>query len=263
MKYFLKHTKFILFKIFLLYGCQQPNDIGDIEFSNSILFNLIVNQKEQEIYIYRSTLNNNSNDFENFPEYFVDNAIISLDGNNFSYNKFKIANAHQSGFLSKGNFYTNTEDFILVPKTSYSIAISINDLNITGSTHSPDDFEILSPKQNAIVNLQSIFNEAKLHLSWSKSSSAKGYIGKVIQPYLATYPDTSFMSVRESSFITQDTSFIFSAGGYRKGDAEIIILAYDQNLHNHYFENIPSAGVEGAYGYFGSSVLKKVIINFK
>ncbi|MBN1408890.1 MAG: hypothetical protein JW956_13920, partial [Calditrichaceae bacterium] len=194
-------------------------------------------------------------------DFFVDNANIELFNGELFYNNFIIKELPSyPGDFSKGYYYTNNDAIIFQPNTYYELKINIDGKIISGSTITPGDFEILTPAPNSIVNIKDLQTENKLLIKWTKSSTAWGYTGKIIKDYLIMLPDTSYYGSRELSFITTDTSFVIENANIlsSEGHLEISISAFDENFYHHHIEMYPEAGVEGAYGYLGSSVLKSV-----
>ncbi len=254
--------------LLFLFGCESLNSPGELEFEHSVLFHLIANKKSQDFYIYKSasTTDDISGELGN---YFVRDAEVSIKNISWNYNNFVIQEAPYSPYDSKGFIYTNIDSLKVVPNSEYRLEISINDLEIEGTTIIPGDFEITNPQNNSVLTREELnTNSKKINIIWGKSNSAKGYIINVSYSYSYTYPveygdTTTYYGLDENSYITNDTSFVFELDYRGFGSLSIQIQAYDENYHKHIIERIPRIGIEGAYGYFGSSVLKTVTVNIK
>ncbi len=248
----------IIFLILNLDGCSNPNEPGQPDYDYSLLFNLTVNQVNQKTYLLRTVSVNEDVDlFFDIKKSFLKNAKISLSNSIINYDNFIIDSSKSDYFNQKELFYQNNTPLILLTSTDYYLKIKINNKLITGRTQTPGNFRIIKPNNNVTINKNKITN-----ITWTKSTNAKGYIIKLEQINSYTYNDTIHYYSDIHSFITKDTSFVFSDWNlFRKGKVLIKVQAYDKNYYNHIIRKVPQVGIEGAYGYFGSSVLKTVIIN--
>lgn len=243
----------------LTLGCDSPNLPNRIEYKHNVLINLTVNESNQEFYIYNTfeySDRNNEGHYIEIRDLFVNNASISINTNDFSFNNFVIREAPTKlGIYSKGFFYTNDQELLLFPNREYFLEIVIDNRIIYGTTTTPGDFDILEPKDNSIIQYTSINGD--FIVKWSQSKSAYGYICKIFQEDELIFPDSSYLIYsRDYSKYSKDTLFVLQ--NLRPGTTEISIFAFDENYYNHTFGKTLSVGLEGAYGYFGSSVKKTV-----
>ena len=250
----------IIILLIFTYGCEFDNVPENKILSESLLFNLVVGKENQEFYIYR-IVNDDEKVYYRYStdKYFLKDASIILYNDKMNFNSFFVKNLTDSNvnYYNKRNlYYSNSEKLELYPNTNYKIDISINNKHIIGSTTTPSDFNIIFPTPNSTFKLKDIESGKGLTIKWGKSNSAKGYIGKVF-----IHKGNSIIG-KDSQFITQDTIFNYTQI-HSTGKAEINIFAYDKNYHNHFIEFSQSAGIEGAYGYFGSSIKKSVTVNIK
>ncbi len=228
-------------------------------FSESVLFNLVVGKENQELYIYKIVTNNEPEYYKFSPDnFFLKNADIILFNEKMNFSSFfvKDLSNNNANYWERKLYYTNSKKLELYPNTNYKIDILIDNKHIIGSTTTPSDFNIIFPTSNSTFKLKDIRNGKGLEIKWEKSDSAMGYIGKV---FIHKGKGTI---AKDRQFVTQDTVYIYN-DIYTTGKAEINILAYDKNYHEHFNQFLQSAGIEGAYGYFGSSVLKSVTVNIK
>ncbi len=243
MNLIVKKRKIVfLFFILFLVSCESMNEpVENIEYS--LISNLIVNEPVQKIFIYRtlglSEKFRDANGNNNYRDYFSKNADITIyDDTNFPYH-FKMPN-------DTSKHYLNETQISIIPGKSYSISININGNKIFGETVVPNDFKIIKPMLNQHFINNNILD---IPIQWSNSLNSMGYLIKIYKPF----------NVNPYSIILRDTSFVFKRGVIM-GEYKFEIIAFDKNFYNHIIENIPSAGIDGAYGYFGSSVLKSVKI---
>lgn len=242
----------------LTLGCDSPNYPNRIEYKNNVLLNLIVNENNQEFYIYNTVDyvdRNDSTKYVKLGDIFVKNANINIHTNNYSFNNFVIKEAPTKLNYSKGFYYTNNKELSLQSNTQYFLEIAIENETIYGTTTSPGDFNILEPKDNSITQRNS---NRDIVIKWSKSKSAYGYICKIFQEGSIILPDSSnYHFKNEYTIYSKDTLLVQKL---TTGSTEINVFAFDENYYNHTFGEMPSVGLDGAYGYFGSSVKKSVNI---
>ncbi|MBK7104325.1 MAG: hypothetical protein IPH62_03480 [Ignavibacteriae bacterium] len=255
--------KLLLFLLLFTFGCEIPNEYLNKKFQYSLIFNLTVNQENQEFYIYR--LVDDELEFESgSPDrYFERSANILLNNDELSFNSFIVKKIPNNSIFSRTLSYTNSNELILKPSTNYKINVSVNDIIITGNTKTPADFNIISPANNSTIKLTDLQNEGSIIIKWQKSLTAKGYIGQISQHFYREWQDTTYEALENFEFIIQDTTFIYTDFINSTGTMEINIFAYDENYHNHFIEKIEPTGVEGGYGYFVSSVKKSIKINIE
>jgi hypothetical protein len=245
----------------LTLGCDSPNLPNRIEYKHNALINLTVNESNQEFYIYNTfdySDRNSEGKYIELRDLFVNNASISINTNDFSFNNFVIKEAPiKFNYYSKGFYYTNDQELLLLPNKKYFLEIVIDNEIIYGTTTTPGDFDILEPKDNSIIKETSINGD--FIVKWSQSKSAFGYICKIFQEGELIFPDSSYYSYsKDYTKYSKDTLFVLQK--LKPGTTEINIFAFDENYYNHTFGENLSVGVDGAYGYFGSSVKKGVSV---
>lgn len=253
--------KYILIALtmILTLGCDSPNLPNRIEYKHNVLINLTVNESNQEFYIY-NTFEYSDRSIEGYyieiRDLFVNNASISINTNDFSFNNFVIREAPTKlNYYSKGFYYTNAQELLLFPNREYFLEIVIDNKIISGKTTTPGDFAILEPKDNTIIQHTSINGD--FIVKWSQSKSAYGYICKIFQEGELIFPDSTYNSYsKDYTKYSKDTLLVLQ--NLKPGTTEINIFAFDENYYNHTFGEVLSVGIEGAYGYFGSSVKKSV-----
>lgn len=258
MKTFLNYIVTLFIGLYFIFGCEFNNGPQNKKYTHSLLFNLVVNETRQEFYIYKIVKDEDVNDFEGkSPDiYFEKGANIILYNSDLNYNSFVLKKLSNTYTTARNLFYSNSESLKLNTNTKYNIDISINGNIITGSTTTPSDFNIITPTPNSTFRLNDLRNGAGINIKWEKSSSAKGYIGKIF-----IHKGNNDIS-KESPFITLDTTFNWNESS-STGKAVINIYAFDKNYYKHFIDLSQSAGIKGAYGYFGSSIKKSVTVNIE
>ncbi len=243
---------------YLVLGCEFSNGPQNKKYSHSLLFNLVVNETKQEIYIYRIVKDEDVDDFwgKSPDVYFEKDVSITLYNPELNYNSFVLKELSNTYPTARNLFYSNSESLKLYTNTKYNIDISVNSNIITGSTTTPSDFNIITPTPNSTFRLNNLRNKAGINIKWEKSSSAKGYIGKIF-----IHKENNDIS-KVSQFITLDTTFNWNES-FTTGKAVINIYAFDKNYYKHFIDLSQSAGIKGAYGYFGSSIKKSVTVNIE
>lgn len=242
----------ILMSLFVVlnFSCENLSDPGEIEIRNSVFINLMINSK-QKFFIYKTIDFKTPTDFgyqlSDFDKYFVDDAIISLSDSLNTYENFIIERDS-----SDVRFYTLAQSENFRTDTKYSLSINSNGQNISGSTFTPGDFNIISPLDNEVISFSG--NKFNIGIEWSKSKNAKGYVVNISYQYYDEYFNRYLQgSLGEIIF---DTSYTYSSFAAPSDSVLILIMAFDENYYNHIFEGIDKSGINGAYGYFGSSVLQ-------
>lgn len=243
-----------------LFSCTLNNEPGKTENESSVIFILVANKNVQKFHLYRTVdLEDNARRYIdsiyyqviNYSEFFIKNAKVQLESNDLYYDDFVVAEDEEFSSNQKGFQYINNDALVILPSTKYNLSINYDGINIKGETTTPDDFEIRSPKENAIMRTNAEGNIA-FDINLSKSNNAKGYIITIVELDKLYY--------NSYSFITSDTTYSYRQNMSR-GNYRLEILAYDENIDNYLNKDYFKSGLENAYGYFGSSVLKS--INFK
>ncbi len=259
----MKNLLKIIFALFLIISCEPLNSPGEPEYNYSILFNLIANKKNQEIFIYKVVTGDEQLSYK-LEKYFVKNAQILIGNKNWNYKHFSLIRENTYFNQSKGFHYRNIDSLELLPNSNYNLEVNINGNIIKGTTTTPEDFEIISPKNGSILTYKGRKSQnKKIKIIWNKSGSAKGYIIKTFYSYSIEFNDSLYNISSVNSYITKDTTLSFNTLLQGKGILKLEVQAFDKNYYNHIIEKIPSVGIKGAYGYFGSSILKTSTILIK
>lgn len=235
----------------LLVSCSLNNEVGIAEDNSSVLFNIVSNGAKQKLYLYRTanvneTINRREISGEGYGKFAIKNANIILKNSNLSFPHFVLED--DSTYYEKGYCYVNSTSLNILPNQEYLLEINFDDETIFGETTTPGDFKIIYPKNNVIIKAKDDEYNVSFRVNWSKSNNAKGYIITItsMKLYGSSY-----------SFITGDTTFqikrYMSWGKYK-----LEVLAYDKNFHKYIVEEYNQSGLENAYGYFGSSVLRSI-----
>ena len=243
-----------IFIILLLNSCENLSDPGQAINKNSIICTLTANVNKQRLYIYNvigleQRTHGGYVSLDDFNQFFTENALIKIESNSESFSNFFITQD-----TNNVKFYSN-EDLNPKPGEVYNLKVKIGDDFITGKTIVPENFQIISPEDNKVISF--LKNQFKINLKWENSRNIYGYIMEVsyhVNPQ-ARYID-NFVYYSEVLF---DTSYNFIGQDYKPTDTvRIRLLGFDENYYEHVFKGKESSGVEGAYGYFGSSILKTV-----
>jgi hypothetical protein len=253
------------------------NDPGEIEFKNSILFNLRTGNMPQQLFVYNtyplSYSFSDSPPFINPDEAFAGNAKITItDGKNI-YNKFKLT---YTDTITKNRCYTNADEIFIYPNKEYSIEVESNGQLINGKIITIGDFEISDIKKIEGGDKDRLYFD----VSWYKCSGAKYY--KLISNYF--YMDSVITGSKDGKFVwdfvnikrvnsfyieidtltVSDNKISRTLSISLKSDSLIVYVeAYDFSSYNHYYKGIKKVGIENAYGYLGSSTIKSSKVIFK
>ena len=246
--------KIILSMLFIIvvFSCDPLNEpVNNIKYS--MIGNLVVNANQQEMYIYNTIALNDLN--------WISGGSISSNKYLAKNAKIIVKNEENTSYSYMLNLDTNvyyyTSSFKPKPLNRYTLKISINGDELNGETISPGDFSIISPLPNQ--HFTQVNDTIKIPTIWNASKNSFGYKVSVFSNY-NVWNNYSGRYSREISFITQDTSFIYEEKTRGRSIYRIEIMAFDKNFYEHIIQKIPSAGIKGAYGYFGSSVLKSITI---
>ena len=259
----------IIISTFLMFSyssCNLNNEPLQKE-NYSVLINFISNSSHQKIYIYKTLMPNESvrKFIENntINNWVCTNALIQISQNSTIFEDFSIAiDTIKNRIKSIEKFYTNNSNLQITPNTKYYLKIETDNIIITGSTIVPGDFQLQSPLENQTFHYNNDFDSSVvIPIKWTKSSNVSGYIVNVDY-----YDEFNFNYDRVLSYTSsnKETKFNyiqnFGSSYNTKGRFRIEVLAFDKNYYSHVIKNLPSAGLNGAYGYFGSTVLKTVTI---
>lgn len=148
--------------------------------------------------------------------------------------------------------YVSEDTLGLNPRQSYDLSITGNGVNISGSTAVPADFVISS--QTHIKNVNGAIH---YDVSWSKSDGAFGY-SITIETTGSLF---GFRVKDRFSLEAEDTSITgqhFLLGPIQPDTCTVTVIANDRNYWDHVVQEKEVAGITGARGYVGSSIVRKI-----
>lgn len=259
----------LLFISLIFVSCENLNEPGELKYHNSLLFNLFVNKNEQQIYIYNTL---KPDDFGKtqlfsgsyFAEHIVERAKIKIYSDNQLYSNFEIKEIVLDDIGMTNKYYTNLNKMKLSPNTIYNLEIESNNEIIKGRTLTPGDFNILNyNSRNFIVS----DSQQQINIEWDKSNNSKFYKVNLYTAYTSSRINNNdtivikigFDYIREFKIIydekrTYDFQFdpVFDS-------VKVEVVAFDENYYDHITTDEENTGIENAYGYFGSAVIKEVI----
>jgi hypothetical protein len=185
----------------------------------------------------------------------ADDAKISIINGEEIFNDFKIEYADST---KRNKYYTNDGNLFIEPNTVYSIIIESNGQTINGNLKTIGDFEILSIDKNDYEEeWQSIIN-----IKWKHCENAVFYIIKINYFYSYIFPEDTLEGLRGEYLEMFKPDILKSAYSREinitKPDSLTAeVEAYDQNGYDYYIKKIKKVGIENAYGYLGSSTIRK------
>ena len=237
----------ILLFIFLLFN--KCNDISTVEeINDEIAINLILkadSEKQTALLTYIQKVDEESINYQ-----FINNVTL-IDSADFFINDIKLQNILTDSIKNNRECYSNlpridkcfnyfSENTKLVNNGINTLQIKIDNKIITGETIMPGDFTIsLEDKK----------------LSWTSSSNASLYRISVwaqneqfVQPFeQATFDTVITLNIKD-----------FKPDAYR-----IMVEAIDENFFNFIMKENFQAGLQNAYGVFGSVRTKKITANIE
>lgn len=245
-------------------SCEKVTEPSLKIMKYSILFNLTLNVEKQKVYIFRS-LDRNETIIRNYNggnitaevmAYFVENANLSIIDNSdqeYPFNFFSDT--------TKEKYYTPESQLSLTEFGTYFLKCVIDGYLINGFTNIPGNFDIIFPTNNQKIFLNDYAE--KLNIKWEESELARGYIINFIIHHFYDYEGQVLEFKKELVFITSKNEIAIPTIDLISGTVDIEIIAIDVNYFEHLLGINDSAGLEGSYGVFGSSVLKKVSISIE
>lgn len=216
----------------------------------------------QELYVYQTTsLQNHPVESDSL---LVQDAVVTLTDQTSEYNYRGVENLQHP-------YYTlSTDSLDLRPGHRYRLTVKTPELELHGATTIPEQIAITSPKP-----FSQLPEGQDVRVKWGIVDYAHGYVldiyGTMIAStnYITGEPDTS--RILYGSFATTDTSYLLShflihpikPSEYAdilesRQTALIIVMAVDRNFYLHQFVEVPTAGLDQGYGYFGSATVDTV-----
>jgi hypothetical protein len=265
-----KILSLIIFSGFIFQSCENLNDPGKMEFGNSVLLNLKTGDTTQQFLIYNTLpLSFQFKDpppFNSVDDAFAENASITISDGSSIYNQFEI---NYTDSFKTLRCYTNSKELFIEPEKEYAIKIESNGEIITGNILTISDFEILE-----IISINGEEGNKNLDVSWSRCKGAKYYIIKticylwdsVITSYnngewvweLVNISQSNLQVIDPDTIINTDNNYSAEIRIPGRSDTVIVEIAgYDINTYNYYIRKIKKVGIENAYGYLGSSTIKR------
>ncbi|HEX2866175.1 MAG TPA: hypothetical protein VHO03_03990 [Ignavibacteriales bacterium] len=236
-------------------GCDNPAEQPGVVKNISVAGLLNADTLEQNIKVF-STSSIGDNRF-----HVITDASVRVSDSASWTEEFPL-NASEDGIASYSsgkNTFSPGHSYFLEVKTKLGTAY--------GSTRLPGDFNITShPETDTIYIPNNSFIEVEL--KWTRSNGAFGYI--IEQDNIRKFEysgDTLSGGSSGSSFTFSNTIKIGVSknliGNTIINKTVITVIAFDKNYYDHHFNYSNSAGLNGAYGYFGSGVVKRVTFFIK
>lgn len=235
----------ILFAI-IFTACENLNEPGEPKYKHSILFKLNSGISKQRFYIYNvAPLAENSYGYlKQYDKYFDPGAQISIESDGIEVVDFYVESDSQNI-----RYYTS-DSFNVLPGKEYHLSINVGNELISGTTNVPETFSIISPVENQVIRYNN--NELKVNYKWTKSINSYGYQIQISYAYI--FGGIIYENNFPFSDNISDTLYIYKTYLEPVDTVYSIISAYDKNYFDHIYRGKESAGIEGAYGYFGSTV---------
>jgi hypothetical protein len=194
----------------------------------------------------------------------VKDAEVKISGDNFV-ESLKYSEAKNNEGIVYDYFYetVNSIKDKLLPGKTYRLYVKSDHNVINGTTTFPDDFHIISHKNNDTID-----PTENITLRWSKSNNSYFYVilygspmkmmfnGGIVNEF--TYYNT---------ILTKDTLFeLPKYAGPMPIESEyriIKVIAMDKNYYDHTYLMRDRAGLDGGYGCFSSGVVDTVRLYYK
>ena len=251
---------------FLLQHCKdlstQSIEIKPV----SVLSWITTDTTKPTLYIYKTTYLGVGASY-NYDDFFINYAKVNItDENNITYNFIPGETTYP-----KNRAYLSEDTINFQAGKKYYLNIDINGKKILGETTFPGDFKITSPLNKTLKNE---VKGIELNIKWTKSYGALGYIIVITYNTISQYPSVDnkkYYGATTRTFNNYDNerNFIIPAPypPYSIADTtkpvEIKVIAYDKNYYMHHFAHYDRAGLDSAYGYFGSATVKKVELYYE
>lgn len=231
-------------------ACENLNDPGEPKYKHSILFNLSSGINKQKLYIYNiSSLSAASFGYlKEYDKYFDPNVAISIESNGSIISDFYVESD------SDNVRYYTSESLNVLPGNEYHLSINVGNEVISGTTKVPEAFNIISPVENQIIQYTN--NELIVNYKWIKSINSYGYQIQITYAYM--FGGILYENNFPFSDNILDTLYVYKTYLEPVDTVYSIISAYDKNYFEHIYRGQESAGIQGAYGYFGSSTQRRL-----
>lgn len=252
----------LLFLFFILYGCEELNDIGEIDIHQSVFIDLSVNREQQEYYIYETLSINEplgGYPFGSNDNSFVDDADITLiDENGNSFRQFSLA--LRDSFYVTRKYITNTTPINIKENSKYKVVIKNGDEIISGEVNT------LKKITGFSASLPDANDEELNGIAvWDDVEDAKYYMLQA-----TFFLSDSLIGLKYISFLTkiltkQDRySQEFHQMNAKYWDSlRVRIIACDENIYKHFIEENDQVNISNAYGYIGSSSIADTMLILK
>lgn len=234
-------------------SCNEPTNLQPEIINQTVFLNLTQNKNKQELMLLRTMDDQESIGprifLSDFWKYNIPGADINVSINN-TYYQFE-----EDYYINYLKGYTNKGSLEIDPADTCRLIINTNSTIVKGKTVVPNGFDIMKPTSGEIFD---IIESTSIEITWTKSNDAFGY-------YVTIYCDSTFEPPNDAwngtyyeTFFTNDTTQIIKNLFTFNGEATISVSALDKNMYSHLYGGQESAGLVGAYGYFGSSVLRNI-----
>ena len=244
--------------IVISYSCTNLNDLGPID-DTSVLCVIVANQDPQRFFIYRTASLNEPDagfvPFEvKFSQFFIDNASVAVNDVLKAY-PFKLQLDTLGGAIVRKSFVP--ESLLTVqPGGAYSLSVVRGSTVIQGATRVPGNFSIIRPLDGQVFS--GLKRKLRIEFAWTSSDNSQCYSVNITQYYrtpLSLIPQTHSFDVFDTLF-----TMPYDLDVYSPDSLNLEIYSFDKNYYHHRFKSVARSGITGGYGYFGSAVLKKLVV---
>ncbi len=234
----------ILFGI-IFTACENLNDPGEPKYKHSVLFKLNSGISKQRFYVYNVVPLAEYSDgyLKQYDKYFDPSAQISIESNGVNVFDFYVESDSQNI-----RYYTS-DSLNVLPGKEYHLSINVGNEVISGTTKVPEAFNIISPVENQIIQYTN--NELIVNYKWTKSINSYGYQIQINYAYM--FGGVLYENNFPFGDNISDTLYVYKTYLEPLDTVYSLISAYDKNYFDHIYKGQESAGIQGAYGYFGSS----------
>ncbi len=144
------------------------------------------------------------------------------------------------------------EKIEVLPSTQYRLTVVLSSGEvIRGSTLVPGDFAIVSPADGDTIWAEE--GVARFEVAWTESQGAAGYLLSVERPERILPTGERYRLPPATYLVTGGRHWSATFFPQSRYDSlSITVLAFDENYNRHVFQGENAAGLEGAFGVFGS-----------
>lgn len=262
----MKKKMFITISLFLIlisYGCEELNDIGEIDIRQSVFIDLSVNREQQEYYIYETLSINDplgGYPFGSNDNFFVDDAVITLiDENGNSFSQFSLAFRDSSSVTYK--YITNMVPLDIQEDSKYKVIIKSGDETISGEVNTLKKITGFSASL-----LETNVEELNGIAVWDDIEEAKYYILKTTYFFSGHPLDGSGMVPIYTEILTKQDEYKQEFHNFNNqywDSLRVRVIACDENIYKHFIEENDQVNITNAYGYLASTSIADTVFVLK